>query len=512
MKKVMKKLTLSVAVAMTLTSILSGCGKKEPQKAVDTPSTEPAKLSEVTLKMYLLGDKPKDYDLVYGEVNKLMKEKINATLDVQFIPWGDVSTKYPLLFSSGEDFDLIFTATGWCYYNQMATRNGFYEITEQMLQQYAPKTWENQPKVAWDQAKVDGKVYMVPNDQNEYGYNVLGIRGDLREKYGIAEIKSEADLEKYLDAVAKNEKDIAPIVNGGGQNLQWPFEVEGNNLALVKGSSSEPLFVYDVNDQSGKVLSMVDTQQYMDFVTKMKEFADKGYWSKNSIASKETRDDAFKSGKAAAMVWNVGSVANAVTTMNKSNPEWKAEVVDINPGAKKLINPYTNNGMAINATSKNPERALMAIDLLRHDRDIYDLTNYGIKGTHWEPVGEDKFKTLEATGNFPAGGVCPWGWHTPLNRRSVEEPAIVQELTDVWAKNDTVHNPLETFSFDDSKVKNELTAINSVISQYGLPLNLGMVDVNSGVATYKEKLKAAGIDKVLQEVQAQADAYIKSQK
>lgn len=509
MKKVMKKLTLSVAVAMTLTSMLGGCGKKEKDPVA---SNEPAKLSEVTLKMYLLGDKPKDYDLVYGEVNKLMKEKINATLDVQFIPWGDMGTKYPLLFSSGDDFDLIFTATGWCYYNQMATRNGFYEITEDMLSKYAPNTWKNEPKVAWDQAKVNGKIYMVPNDQNEYGYNVVGIRGDLREKYGIGEIKSEADFEKYLDAVAKNEKDIVPIVNGGGQNLQWPYEVEGNNLALVKGAGSEPLFVYDVNDQSGKVLSMVETQQYTDYVTKMKQFADNGYWAKNSIASKETRDDAFKSGKAASMVWNVGSVANAVSTMNKSHPEWKAEVVDINLGAKKLINVYTNNGIAINATSKNPERALMALDLLRYDRDIYDLTNYGVKGTHWEPVGEDKYKTLDATGNFPAGGVCPWGWHTTLNRRAVDEPAVVQQLTDLWAKNDTVHNPLETFSFDDSKVKNEMAAINSVISQYGLPLNLGMVDVNSGIATYKEKLKAAGLDKVLQEVQAQADAYVKSQK
>ena len=41
------------------------------------------------------------------------------------------------------------------------------------------------PEAAWDQAKINGKVYMVPNYNIEYGYDVIGVRGDLMEKYGI---------------------------------------------------------------------------------------------------------------------------------------------------------------------------------------------------------------------------------------------------------------------------------------------------------------------------------------
>lgn len=511
MNKSLKKLTLTIALALSVTSVLAGCKKNAPAEnnaggAVDTSK-------EVALKMYLLGDKPKDYDLVYGEVNKKMKEKINATLNVQFIPWGDLNTKYPLLFSSGEDFDLIFTATGWAFYNQMATRNGFLELTPELLQKYAPNTWKNEPEIAWGQAKVGGKIYMVPNDQSEFGTSVFGIRGDLREKYGIGEIKTQADLEKYYEAVAKNEPNIAPIVNGGGQNLKWPYLVQANELAMVYGTNSEPIFVYDMKDTSGKVVSMIETEQYKNYALKMKELADKGVWSKNSISSKETRNDAYKAGKAASMVWNLGTVATDSATINKEHPEWKAEVVDINAGKKKYVNLYTNNGMAINAISKNPERALMALDLLRHDREIFDLTFYGVKGTHWEPVGDDKYKTLEATANFPAGNVCPWGWTTPLRRRAADEPAIVKEVSDKWTKEDVIHHPLETFTFNDEKVKNEMAAIGNVVTQYGLPLDLGMVaDVNKGIETYKQKLKAAGIDKVLAEVQAQADAHIKAQK
>lgn len=508
MRKSIKKALAIALASMVTASFFVGCSSKNKESA----STDTEKLSEVKLKMYILGDKPKDYDSVYGEVNKKLKDKVNATLDVQFIPWGDLATKYPLLFSSGEDFDLVFTASGWCYYNQMATRNGFLELTQEMLEKYAPQTWKNMPKVAWEQAKVNGKIYMVPNDQEEYAYSVLGIRGDLREKYGIGKIKSEADLEKYYDAIAKNEKDIVPIVNGGGQNLQYPYLVEGNEISPVRGTPL-PIVGFDMKDTTGKIFSIVDTDQYKQYVAKMKEFADKGYWSKNSISSKETRNDAFVAGKAASMVWNVGTVAKNVSEINKKHPEWKAEVVDINPGNKKFINPYINNGVGINATSKNPERALMVLDLLRYDRELFDLTWYGIKGTHWEAVGDTQYKTLEGTANFPAGSVCPWGWATPLMRTSVEEPEIVKTLKDKWSKEDTIHNPLETFTFDDSKVKNEIAAVNNVITQYGLPLDLGMVaDIDKGIAIYKQKLKEAGFDKILKEVQDQADAFVKANK
>ncbi|MDT8718561.1 ABC transporter substrate-binding protein [Clostridium sp. 19966] len=514
MNKVLKKLTLAIALTMTMAAGFSGCSSKQSS----SESSDPSKLSAVKLKMYLLGDKPKDYDAVYGKVNDIMKKKINATLDVQFISWGDMNTKYPLLFSSGDDFDLIFTASGWCFYNQMAVRNGFSEITTDMLKKDAPNTYKNEPKVAWDQAKVNGKIYMVPNDQgHEYSYNVFAIRGDLREKYGIPEIKSEADLEKYYDAVAKNEKGIVSLVNGGVQNLYYPYAFEGNGLAVLKGANSNsdnPSLFYKLDDTSGKVVSIVDTDAYKDYVVKMKQFADNGYWSKSSLSSKETRDDAFKAGKAASMVWNIGSAASDAASINAQHPDWKVEIVDIHPGVKKVANPYTNNGMAINASSQNVDRALMALDLLRYDKDIYNLTTFGIEGTHWQAVGDKQYKELSTSSNFPANNVCPWGWHVDSMARTDEsQPAIVDQMSNKWAKEDTVNNILQAFNFDDSNVKNEMAAVNNVTIQYGIPLSLGVIsDPVKGLETYKQKLKEAGLDKIQKEAQKQVDAFIKGTK
>lgn len=510
-RRSIKKLAAIGLSVLMLSSFMVGCGSKgSDDKSVASNSSE---LKEVKLKMYLIGDKPADFDEVYAKVNEKMKEEINATLEVNFIPWSDMTTKYQLLFQSGEDFDLIFTAAGWGYYSQVATKNGFLELTDDLLKEYAPQIYANEPADAWNQAKIDGKVYMVPNDRNEYGTNVFAYRGDLASKYGFESITGYDELEAFMDAVAQGESGngIKVMANGGGQNLQWPYMIERYGFSTVSGAPT-PSIGYDVNDTSGEVFAFVDTPEYMEYVTKMKEFADKGYWAADSISSQATRDEDFVAGKTAIMTWNLSTVANRTVEMNAANPDWNATLLDLSEGVNRVVQPYTNNGIAINANSKNPERALMAIELLRYDEEINNLTWYGIEGEHWENSAEGEYTSLEGSDAFPAGEVCPWGWYTTkFARTSSTEPEIVQETITKWSDNYTVSNPLAAFSFDDSNVKNEMASVGNVITQYGVPLDLGMVDdVEAGVKEFREKLTQAGFDKILEECQKQATEFVKS--
>lgn len=86
----------------------------------------------------------------------MLKEDINATVEVSFMGWGDYTQKYPLVFASGDDFDLIYTAN-WAFYNSQATKGGFLEITKDMLKKYAPKTYESMYEDAWEQTKIQAK-------------------------------------------------------------------------------------------------------------------------------------------------------------------------------------------------------------------------------------------------------------------------------------------------------------------------------------------------------------------
>ena len=54
-----------------------------------------------------------------------------------------------------------------------------------------------------------------------------------------------------------------------------------------------------------------------------------------------------------------------------------------------------------------------------------------------------------------------------------------------------------------------MSAVGNVITQYGVPLDLGMVqDVDAGIKQYREKLSEAGFDKILEECKTQSKKYM----
>lgn len=70
-----------------------------------------------------------------------------------------------------------------------------------------------------------------------------------------------------------------------------------------------------------------------------------------------------------------------------------------------------------------------------------------------------------------------------------------------------VYPALSAFVIDDTKIAAEIAAINNVVTEYKVPLDLGVADPETGLAELKQKLKEAGIDKVMEEVQRQVDEY-----
>lgn len=103
-----KKLTVTLATMMALGTVLSACGggnnntntgaeaTKAPAASEGaTNSGAPDTSKEVKLKMILLGPQPGDYDKVFGELNTKLKEKINATVETEFLDWSDWTPEIP---------------------------------------------------------------------------------------------------------------------------------------------------------------------------------------------------------------------------------------------------------------------------------------------------------------------------------------------------------------------------------------------------------------------------------
>jgi putative aldouronate transport system substrate-binding protein len=43
---------------------------------------------------------------VLAAINEKLMADLNCTIEIKYIDWGDIDTKYPLLFASGESFDM----------------------------------------------------------------------------------------------------------------------------------------------------------------------------------------------------------------------------------------------------------------------------------------------------------------------------------------------------------------------------------------------------------------------
>lgn len=532
-----KKRVMSLLLAVMLLTVgLCACGSKgtntgetaqpadtktesasEEQKESQAPEAEvagPDISQEVTLVMYLIGDRPVDNDEVFAKINERLKAEINATIDVKFMSWSEYEQKYPLIFASGEDWDIIYTAD-WCFYNAQASKQGFYEITQEALETYAPMTAETMYPEAWEQAKVNDKVYMLPMNYKEITAYVYMARGDLMDKYGISSVSTLDEAESYMDAIVKNEPSLIPIDVGSDYDKLFLYDRmykkanwESEEKVIAIGPWQVMASVSEVDDEV-KVMESYDYPAFKDTIERLKDWKDRGFWSKNAVVNTQNNTESFQAGKSALAMMNVNTAKSVYASVSAEHPEWDIRVFDAQDGVPPVLNSYLANGMSIFSKSKNPERALMALDYLRNDEEINSLFCYGIEGKHWEAAGEGALVSLPDSANYAYDSNCNWGVRNDAYWRVIE--GGIPNLADMnkeWQET-ARSDRYQTFVFNDESVKNEIAAMGEIFDTDYKLLGLGFTDdPEADIAKLREKMEAAGAQKVYDEIQKQGLEFL----
>jgi len=514
MKQWLKRFALILFAAFLLVGCTSETGSNQvppPSKTITAYWDEAflESLPPVTLKMYLIGNKSKDFDLVYERLNQMLRNDNHAEVDVSFMGWGDYLQKYPLLFASGEDFDLVYTSN-WALYNSQAIRGGFFEISKEFLNRYAPQTALTIFPEAWEQAKVNGKVYMLPMNYREFNEYVYLVRGDLMDKYGIAAIHGQDDFERFLEAVAENEEDMIPLDIGSDFDFSslLRFEVLApNNLIYVEPQTLNHF--YCLSDTSGKVINLFEMPEFLDFAKKMRDWNQRGFWSKSALVNKVSAKDSFVMGRSASAVLNLNTANSLYISVNVNHPEWKVRVYDGMNGKGISMKPYIQNGMGISANSRNPERAMMFMDLVRNDQQYADLVTYGLEGIHYELTEEGKVRPLARSIDYPIDDNCNWGWRNEALMREIEGGIPNYDtIRSAWEEA-ALNNPIQSFSFDDSSVKNEIAAVSNLWNVDYKVIVMGFSsDPEADMAALAEKYRISGNDRIIQEQEKQIQDYL----
>lgn len=530
MKVLLKRTVLFALALVLLVTFAVGCSKKEKPEQTTSATTKPAKTQageatqatgqqeetidiskHVDLVMVLIGDTPPDKELVYGELNKLIERDLNASLKVEFLPWADYEQKYPLMLAVGEEVDLIYTSP-WCFYTQEATKGAFVEITEDILKKYMPMTWELQPKVSFEQAKIGGKTYFVPATLPSVSGSAVLIRADLREKYNIPELNSLEVLEQYFTAVAENEDGVFPFAAAGNNDqLKNLAFIAKNKIIGINGATGFGYIYKESGVTADSVQFLYDMPEYLEYAKLMKEWAEKGFWSRNAIANQTQPRDAFENGTSASLIWNLGTLGNTARKIEAEHPDWKWEICDVVPDAIHTYGLYTGDGMAVPASSNNKERAFMLLDKLKWEKEYYELIRFGVEDTHWIAVGENQWEPGPAQDKYVFGSYGTWGLKNQLfERQRADALEVETKMNDRWKEvADKTNDVFQGFIFDDTNVKNEIAALDAIIKQYVYILDLGLVeDVEAILNEFRQKAVDAGKDKIYAELRSQLEAYL----
>ena len=458
---------------------------------------------EVNLVMYVVSERPAGQDEIDENFNKLLKEKMNTTLTINWLSWSDYKNKYPLLFSSGEQFDMVYTSN-WLNLVSYAQRGAFMNLDE-LWPTYAPINYSRSSDAAKQQATIDGHIYVVPTLLGTY--NAFGpiYRTDIMEgTEWNGKMETFEDLESYCDIVKENNPEIEPL-DISSYGSQWDDVWMYSHGYLSSKSGTDDFLFFDPKEENPKLVTYYEEESTPEFLEMMSRWNEKGFYSKSALSDTDTTK--MQNGKAAVKTHNLDNYKD----LYMRNPDWKIEYQNWRDTTMHL--PYTQDSMAIPVTSENPERVLAFWDLLTTDRELYDAFFYGIEGTSYELNDEGQYTILNP--DLYATNAM-WAARTPeFEREQVGTPETYGEWKDKLEAEIAADNSAEKFSgfkIDTSSVETEYAACQNVMKQYWYPLELGYTDPMEGLAEYKEKMDAAGIEKVREVIQKQLDEYVRNLK
>ncbi|UQZ81186.1 Bacterial extracellular solute-binding protein [Paenibacillus konkukensis] len=441
---------------------------------------------------------PADLKMIEDAVNQITKAKINATVKLNAVSSGDYNQKMNTSVASGEEFDILWTSNWNFDYVQNQSKGAFIALDE-LIDRYAPEVKKSMPDFVWEATKIDGKIYGVPNYQTVTNREGFVLQKRYLDKYNFdpAQLKKIEDIEPLLAKLKENEKDVIPFMldrKGKFGNMLRTYNLENviNGIAVINLNNPD------------KIVNMYDTPEYKAYLDLMRSWYNKGYINEDA-ATLKNGNDYTKVGKTAVSYHNVlkpGGEQEAKVSSGGLDHVY-APLTEVYTGTNTIITTM----QAISRTSKNPERAMMFINLVNTDKELFNLLSFGIEGKHYTKNADGTIKINKDAGYAAAD----WVFGNVFNGIPIEgkAPDIFEQTK---KENESAKpSPIMGFKFKADPVAAEVANINAVVDEFGPGLNTGIVDP-SKLGEFQEKLKKAGMDKVVAEAQKQLDEWKKTKK
>lgn len=550
----MKKKALCLLLAMIMVlSILAGCTSKpaetpdapatsEPaaDNTANTPEEQPAEqpeepaLEQKTIQLMITGaGKQANSDKVWAAFNEQLQQYVpNTTVEFIDVSFDEYSEKFSQILASGEGVDLAWT--GWLINKPQNIADGNLMPLDDLLAEYGQgivdTLGENVVEIHRNAA--DGKLYYLPSWQGLCGERrgwlvvteIAELAGDTwiedteaalnkwRNNYsGIEDFQAVLDqATKYL-AAAKEAGKLGAGINTG-RAFGWSMYNGMYSFLGVGGAEIGITYC----DGTFTVKDGVAGEHYKLYAKTMADWYKEGY-IRSDIMSVDTSTLTMpKNGE----ITDTTYVFSCDPYLTEADQE--AAIADA--GMDMTYLPIEENAYlilggdtsyAIPYCADEPERAMMVLNAIYSQPDLYNTLIYGIEGEDYTKNADGTI-TTSYVGASPTAddsyGIQRWIIGSCKNAliNNGTDPNYYADLEALEATAQV--NPFLNFTFDRTNVEGICASILNVYYEYGPQIDNGVAGDNweELYNNYMAARKDAGIEELVTEFQNQLNAYIEA--
>ena len=553
----MKKRTicLLLAMIMVLSIVLAGCSKTAETPAADeTPATtEPAEttdntetpeapeetaepaLEQKTIQLMITGaGKQANSDKVWAAFNEQLQQYVpNTTVEFIDVPFEEYSEKFSQVLASGEGVDLAWT--GWLINKPQNIADGNLMPLDDLLAEYGQGIVDilGENVVEIHRNADDGKLYYLPSWQ--------GLVGDRRGWLVVTEIAelagdtwiedTEAALNKWRNNYSEGTEAFQAVLDQATKYLAAAKEAgklgAGINTGRVfgwsmyNGTRSNPgvggtEIGIPFEDNTFTVIDGVASEHYKLYAKTMADWYKEGY-IRSDIMSVDTSTLTLPKNGEITDTTYVFSCDPYLTEADQDAATADAGMdmtyLPVEENASLILGGDTS--YAIPYCADEPERAMMVLNAIYSQPDLYNTLIYGIEGEDYTKNADGTI-TTSYVGASPTAddsyGIQRWIIGSCKNAL-INNGTDPNYYADLEALEETARvNPFMNFTFDRTNVEGICASLLNVYYEYGPQLDNGVAGDNweELYNNYMAARKDAGIEELVTEFQNQLNAYIEA--
>lgn len=465
------------------------------------------------------GEAPEGLQEVEDALNEMMEKDIGV--HVTLYPCADWANQVTLDVSTGTQVDICLTVGGGV---GGKVKDGIIQPMDDIIEEYGPDIIED----CGDSIKggyYNGLLYGVPNAWMLGDGYTFYANGDLLEKYGYGpgepgKSYSLEELEEMMSTVKAGEGDsFYPAAINGQRDLTMRSFFEFDLLS--GGSPSTGVLILRDGFDNTTIENLYETEAYEEYARRMYDWAQKGYISKDAATDTSSASDHIPAGDGLGIFyWD-----------DEQNTTYDASTsaIQVNTYTYNRIPEYITSDVlgkilwSIPVTSVNPQKALEALNYIyKHDEAAW-LLQFGIEGRDYEVIEEVEIdgkmqQRIRYLSDNPS--TLPYYQNKGVYGDRFSWP-IVGEMKDIYfnkkcKESDALipasrRSPAMGYVFVKDSVSTEIAAVDAVREQYENSVAYGTVDPDVILPEFRQALKDAGIDKIIQENQRQFDEWLLTQ-